>query len=182
MSDQQTRTVGKWEDSRRITTSRPQSTKLNVGSGTDYKERWVNVDVRETVDPDIVHDIEETPWPLKSNKYSIVLLDNVFEHTNPETRLSIMNELDRVTIDSTVVIFRLPVPKIGIGWDVTHYSVPEWTFANHPQLNDTWEIGSVSTNPVGIGRVLPDRVRRELTRWSIVHAIDEVEIKLTKQQ
>ena len=37
--------------------------KLNLGCGHDHKEGYVNVDVSDLGNPDMVVDLEVTPWP-----------------------------------------------------------------------------------------------------------------------
>lgn len=72
--------------------------KLNLGSGTDYREGWINVDVVKEFNPDITFDInkiyngEKLPFP--DNHFDYILLQDVLEHF-PEP-LPIIWELYRV--------------------------------------------------------------------------------------
>ena len=44
--------------------------KLNLGCGHDYVDDWVNVDFYDNSKCDVVHDLEEFPWPWEDNSIS----------------------------------------------------------------------------------------------------------------
>lgn len=153
--------------------------KLNVGCGEDHREGWLNVDVDESVAPDTVVDIERTPWPWDRSSFSEVLIDNVLEHIRPGAREDVIEELHRVTEPGGTVVIRTPVPEVGCGWDLTHYTPPGWRWPLHPRWEHMWQIENVSGTRVGPGRALPEPLARLLTRFWIARCVDEVSVRLT---
>ena len=53
-------------------------TKINLGCGHDYKDGWVNVDFYDDSKCDVVHDLEEFPWPWED-----LSLIHISEPTRP---------------------------------------------------------------------------------------------------
>jgi len=54
--------------------------KLNLGSGHDYKQGWVNVDVNHNVKADVYWDLRITPLPFNDSSVEVILLKHVLEH------------------------------------------------------------------------------------------------------
>lgn len=67
--------------------------KLNIGSGVDYLEGWVNLDLYKK--SDICHDLEVIPLPFKDNKFDLVYAAHILEHINNLSEL--YNDLWRIT-------------------------------------------------------------------------------------
>ncbi len=59
--------------------------KLNLGSGkTNRKEGYINVDIDEKVNPDVVADVRITPWVwAKPNSCDRIEMNNLAEHLAP---------------------------------------------------------------------------------------------------
>lgn len=58
---------------------------LNLGCGRDVRPstdewEWVNLDLAKLDGVDVVHDLEETPWPFADGEFDAVLADDVWEH------------------------------------------------------------------------------------------------------
>ena len=51
--------------------------KLNLGCGNKIKKDFVNVDKFEIFNPDIVHDLEEFPYPFDNNSADFILLSHI---------------------------------------------------------------------------------------------------------
>ena len=54
--------------------------RLNLGSGTDIRQGWVNLDRSALPGVDVVHDIEQLPLPFPSGSFDYVLCQDVLEH------------------------------------------------------------------------------------------------------
>lgn len=63
------------------------ATRLNLGSGEDYREgdEWCNVDISTAVDPDQAFDLDAQPWPLPDDQFEFVLAQHCFEHLTNAT-------------------------------------------------------------------------------------------------
>ena len=84
-----------------------QTKKLNLGCGKDYKQGFVNVDIRADVGADLVHDVTK-PFPLRENSVSEVIAQDVFEHLTKEQQSSLFRELFRLLSKSGTLHVRIP--------------------------------------------------------------------------
>jgi len=53
---------------------------LHLGCGSVHKPGYTNVDVRDTPAVDVVHDLEDTPWPWDDNSARRIVAEHIFEH------------------------------------------------------------------------------------------------------
>lgn len=58
----------------------PTHPRLNLGCGDDHRDGWVNVDIAAAVEPDVVHDLDDIPWPWPDNSVTEIEARHVFEH------------------------------------------------------------------------------------------------------
>lgn len=80
--------------------------KLNIGSGTDIRKGWVNLDVTHLDGVDVVHDLNQFPWPFENNEFDEILLWNVLEHL--DDRIKTLEEIYRISKPNANV--RVSVP------------------------------------------------------------------------
>jgi SAM-dependent methyltransferase len=86
--------------------------RLNLGCGRKYQPEALNLDFNRETQPDVVHDLNQIPWPLPDNHFGEVLAYDVIEHL--DQFIPVMEEIHRVCRDGAVV--RITVP---------HFSSPE---------------------------------------------------------
>src|SRR5262245_38574856 len=68
---------------------------LNVGCGTDRSlPGAVTIDVNPGVSPDVVHDLNQVPWPFPDNSFDAIYCKEVIEHLKDV--IPIMEEMHRV--------------------------------------------------------------------------------------
>ena len=84
----------------------PLMKRLNVGCGEFKKEGYVNLDIRPDVGADIVHDLQEFPYPIPGNEFDLVEADHVLEHLRDP--FQVMRELHRITKNGGLVVIRTP--------------------------------------------------------------------------
>lgn len=53
---------------------------LHLGCGNKHKPHAINVDYRATSATDIVHDLNEFPWPWEDERFNHIIGEHVFEH------------------------------------------------------------------------------------------------------
>jgi len=53
---------------------------LNLGCGADTPDSYTNVDVVDLPGVDVVHDLEETPWPFEAESFDRVIAKHILEH------------------------------------------------------------------------------------------------------
>ena len=79
---------------------------MNLGCGQFKKEGYVNLDYVKETNPDILHDLNKLPYPLKNGEFDLVEADHILEHlTDP---FAVMRELHRITKRGGQVIIRAP--------------------------------------------------------------------------
>lgn len=92
---------------------------LHLGSGNKYDPRAVNVDLTSRTKPDVVHNLDERPWPFPDNRFDEVLAYDVVEHL--QDVLASMEEIHRVCRPGAIV--RITVPHFSCAnafTDITH--------------------------------------------------------------
>jgi SAM-dependent methyltransferase len=67
---------------------------LNLGSGIRPIEEAVNLDITAVLGADVVHDLNEYPWPFPDNRFREVIARDVLEHL--DDLVLVMEELHRV--------------------------------------------------------------------------------------
>lgn len=99
--------------------------RLNLGCGEDYREGWVNVDVADSVDPDVVFDIAEGDWPWDDGEVDAIEALHVLEHLSPDALRRAMSEAARVLAPGRPLTARVPLGVNGLT-DPDHRS--HWTW------------------------------------------------------
>jgi len=79
--------------------------KLNLGSGSDIKEGWINVNIVPLPGVDVVHDIEKLPLPFADNSVSEVLCRDILEHVE---YLPVLKDIHRILAPGGRVHIRVP--------------------------------------------------------------------------
>lgn len=87
--------------------------KLDIGCGKQKQPGFVGIDYRDWGNVDIVHDLEQTPWPLPDNCVMTAVASHVLEHINPHNGvfIDVMDEIWRVVRPGGQ--FALVVPYAG---------------------------------------------------------------------
>lgn len=104
-------------------TSPPGKLKLNLGCGSRQRPGYINVDASPVCRPDVVLDLEQTPWPWPDDAVGEVVLIHVLEHLGqqPAVFLKVMQELWRVCCDGARIHIEVPHPRSDEFWgDPTH--------------------------------------------------------------
>ena len=80
---------------------------LNLGCGLDATvPSTVSMDVSPATKPDIVHDLNQMPWPVSSNTFDAVYCQDVIEHLNDVVK--VMEEIHRVLKSGGKVFITTP--------------------------------------------------------------------------
>jgi hypothetical protein len=96
---------------------------LNLGCGFDHRPGWLNVDGFAACKPELLMDLEQTPWPLPSDYFDRVLLKHVLEHLGAGFAVfrGVMQELYRVCAPQADIEIHVPHHKHDNFWsDPTH--------------------------------------------------------------
>ncbi len=87
--------------------------KLNLGCGDKRLNGYINIDKYDTFEPDVVLDLERTPWPFHTDSVSEIQLIHVLEHLgqSSEVFLDIMKEMYRVCRHGARIAIAVPHPR-----------------------------------------------------------------------
>ncbi len=80
--------------------------KLNLGAGKDIKAGWINHDIASLPSIDVVHDLNEYPWPWVENNFDEILAMDILEHLDDFVKT--MEELHRILNPGGIVTIRVP--------------------------------------------------------------------------
>lgn len=148
--------------------------KLNLGCGRDYRDGWVNADIRLEVDPDVVLGLDHLPLPFDDDTFETVLLDNVLEHVDDQ--LAVLRELHRVSEPGAELTFRGPHWNSHGAWiDPTHTRPFSHETFEHYLVADLFSVENVSARRVRFGRLLPERAALVLADH-VGHVVSEIEV------
>ncbi len=84
--------------------------KLNIGCGFAKLDGFVNLDSFPDCEPDLLWDLEKTPWPVEESSVEETAAHHVLEHLGQETRVffDILKEIYRIMRPGGLV--RVTVP------------------------------------------------------------------------
>ena len=92
--------------------------RLNLGCGINQKEGYVNCDISEEVNPDMIVDLEK-PLPFEDNSIDRIMSNHILEHI--ENFNELINEIHRVCKEGSIVEIRVPFyTHYGAFTDPTH--------------------------------------------------------------
>jgi predicted SAM-dependent methyltransferase len=87
--------------------------KLNLGCGFLHLPGYINIDADPTCRPDVLHDLEVTPWPFEDNSFDELIATHVLEHLGATSKdwLAIWKEIWRVTQPDGTIDITVPHPR-----------------------------------------------------------------------
>ena len=87
------------------------SSVLDLGCGTfpyqtQENEEVMSVDFREEVNPTIIHNLFNFPYPFEDDSFDVIYASHIMEHM--KDNISFMEELYRIAKPNAKVIIRVP--------------------------------------------------------------------------
>ena len=103
----------------RISKGKENSLKINLGSGTDLKPGYVNVDIVKIKGIGKVHDLNKYPYPFKANEAEEIIAEHIIEHLN--NPLEFLEEAYRILKSKGILKIETPHHASGNAYaDLTH--------------------------------------------------------------
>lgn len=115
---------------------------LGCGASKHPGPGVIGIDIRPLPGVDIVHDLEETPWPLPTNVGRVAIASHYFEHISPKRFLPLMAELHRVMQHDGQVLVAGPYGvEFRFVQDPTHCNpINEATFLYWDRNHPLWQV------------------------------------------
>ncbi len=116
--------------------------RLNLGCGEDYKEGHLNIDFHDHFKVDMVHNLNQVPYPFEDNTFEEIKAYHVLEHLSDP--FTIMKELHRIMKPGAILHVKVPHFSRGFthaehkaGFDVTfpYYFNPHFTKSGYYGVN-----------------------------------------------
>jgi len=82
--------------------------KLNLGCGYDLKEGYINIDISPEVGADVVHNLNDIPYPFKDNTFDYIYAKDVLEHLIPHRIPEVIDELYRISNKGAKWFIKVP--------------------------------------------------------------------------
>jgi hypothetical protein len=83
--------------------------KLDLACGDIKVKGFTGVDIVQTEEADVVHDLTQVPWPFEDESVTEARCSHFFEHLEPAQRITFMNELYRVLKPEAGCMFITPL-------------------------------------------------------------------------
>lgn len=90
-----------------------QGIKLDIGCSGHKHKGFVGMDIREQPGVDIVHNLEQFPYPLPDGSVSQIIASHVLEHMNPATPPPQLTGLIDLLIEKKVITKKEAFEKFG---------------------------------------------------------------------
>lgn len=104
---------------------------LDLGCGERKQENFIGMDRRDLPNVDIVHDVEDFPWPLEDECCLTVVASHLYEHIKPWLSLGFMDEIWRIMKPRGQVAISCP-------YGINQYFLQDPTHCN-PVNEATWQ-------------------------------------------
>lgn len=136
--------------------------RLDIGGGANPTPGFVNIDILPLKQVDIVHDLEETPWPLPDECVLTATASHVLEHINPHKGvfIKVMDEIWRVLKPRGQFAFVVPhVSSHGYQQDPTHCNMINETTMHY--FDPDPEGNNIGQQLYGFYRPKPWKIERQ---------------------
>jgi SAM-dependent methyltransferase len=102
-----------------------QGIRLDIGCSDHKMPNWIGMDIRDLQGVDIVHDVQNIPYPIPTDSCFQILMSHLWEHLEPKCRIDVMDELWRIMKPQGQLLISVPYYlSIGACQDPTHYTCP----------------------------------------------------------
>lgn len=130
----------------------------------------VNVDLRSSANPDVVHDLDRRPWPFEDGSFDEIIAYDVIEHLDDV--VATMEEIHRVAADGALLKVTVPhfscanaftdiTHRHWFSWFSFHYFTGENEFPFYTAARFTRRVSTLIFASTVINRV----ARRLANRW-----------------
>lgn len=103
--------------------------KINLGCGRDIMKGYVNVDRQKLDGVDIIHELEQFPYPFKDGSADHINATMILEHLCPKNTIRFMDECWRILQAPGTMFLGVPIAGTWLDFqDPTHCNhIGDWT-------------------------------------------------------
>ena len=113
--------------------------KLNLGCGKDILKGYVNLDNNKLKGVDIVHNLNETPYPFSDNEFDEINAKAIFEHLDDLQK--VLEEIYRISKKGAILNVSVPhFASLGAFVDPTHKRFFTYYTFDYYSINSKKEI------------------------------------------
>jgi hypothetical protein len=97
--------------------------RLNLGSGLKKLDGYLNVDVNDSGNPDMIYNLNQTPWPWKDDEFGHIVAKDILEHlgNDGDHFKEIIKEMYRISEGGAVWEVQVPHWRCDVALDdITH--------------------------------------------------------------
>lgn len=129
--------------------------RLNLGCGFNKPDGFVHVDMFEECSPDVVHNLENFPYPFDTDSVDEILFNHSLEHIGQQSSifLKIMQEIYRICRHEAIIKINVPHPRHdNFISDPTHVRAitPMTLKLFDLELNQQWQKMKAANSPFAI--------------------------------
>lgn len=107
--------------------------KLHLGSGEQYRDGWVNVDINPDVKTDLQMDVTDTPWTrFDDGQFDQIDAHHLFEHFDRSTLSAVLRECGRVLTEGGLLRVTMP---FGTNYRTDDDHETQWTWESPTQYS-----------------------------------------------
>lgn len=151
--------------------------RLDIGGGANPNPGFVNIDMLPLPQVDIVHDLEEFPWPFEDESVLQATAAHVLEHINPHKGVFIkfMDEVWRILKPYGQFAFVVPhASSPGYQQDPTHVNMINETTMHY--FDPDPEMKNIGQQLYGFYRPKPWKIEKQFFSY-----MGNLEVLLTKR-
>ncbi len=135
--------------------------KIDLGGGASPQAGYINMDIRDLPNVDVVHDWDSMPWPFPDACASLIMAGHVVEHVSP-IKFGFVKWMDEcwriLKYDGQLIIATPFAGSTGYYSDPTHCN---------PCTNHTWEWFDPVSNPALYGQYRPRPWKIQNLYWRV---------------
>jgi len=120
--------------------------KIYFGCGLDKKEGYINVDIRREINPDLVWDMEKTPYPFDTESVEEILLKDSLEHVSWRKVEDVIRECHRILRKGGVLKIQAPdleaiAKKVILSGSYDWDKISYWVYGGQDYPENTHKSG-----------------------------------------
>ena len=152
---------------------------LDLGCGNRKREGSIGIDINPKTNADVIHNLNDFPYPFEDSKFDEIYADNVIEHLNDV--IKVMEELYRIGKPGGLI--KVDVPYFRAHWayiDPTHkhfFTTQSFSYFDPQHINNklfpyssvTFKIEKIIFNEKISSRIIKSIVKSFANKYPILY-------------